>query len=541
MKLLAALLVSCLPLAHAQAGDGDSSQLIANLCQSSTDSRTPYDYAGTQYAPVISQSVTAPLELTVSTTVDGADAFWLHDDDGELIAFQAVDPLGVVTARSATFSIASRAPLVVTAFVHYAADDCKTAQSSMVYTYDGQIDRHYRETIDNYGSSMWPSNITALSTPVVAVDYAARTASVAVTILDDYSVPMVYLRGSGNELLGFGRPGPTPGTVVTYTLSVSNLPQWGTSVRGCAPLGGAEFCTQVHLTADIIAHLRTSSALDPAAFTPPAALASMYSLRLMRPSDAACLGASPPSTIQDYVIWAHRFPEATIAGFSRNGPLRVQVGAAARCPYESGVCLLHVEVLCGTLLRSGFVNVSDLAVAALWEGSGSSGSVTNATGPPRCEDSHPGRDTSWIDPATGELCECFNGVAECSPPADNTIYLTSLEAGGVAGAGAAIVLVLLVFCCQLRAKHQKAMETPLEGGRRRSFIVPLKKDYVRSAKKSRGEEVELPAPPQAEGHEGAQSPVEESLESPVGADGVHAQVDEQTLPAPAAAADRSAV
>ena len=120
-------------LSRAQdAGDGDASPLIAALCH--TDTAVPSSYADTAYAPVITQS--GPLELTVSTTLGGADAFWLHDDDGELLGFQAVN---VVMARTATFSIARTAPLRVTAFAHY-ADGCRIAESRSFYTSDGEID-----------------------------------------------------------------------------------------------------------------------------------------------------------------------------------------------------------------------------------------------------------------------------------------------------------------------------------------------------------------------------------------------------------------
>ena len=54
------------------------------------------------------------------------------------------------------------------------------------------------------------------------------------------------------------------------------------------------------------------------------------------------------------------------------------------------------------------------------------------------------------------------------------------QAGIIAGAGVIIAVVGLTFCYYLRLKHQKAMETPIEGGQRRSLVMPSRNDYVKS-------------------------------------------------------------
>ena len=101
----------------------------------------------------------------------------------------------------------------------------------------------------------------------------------------------------------------------------------------------------------------------------------------------------------------------------------------------------------------------------------------------------------------GLRCECFNGVAECGAATDLGIHLTAMHAGIVAAGGSVIVLLTLLFCCYLRQRHRRAMETPIEGAVRRSIVMPGRKDYVKSRKGNIGEEVELPAPPQAGGHD----------------------------------------
>ena len=151
-------------------------------------------------------------------------------------------------------------------------------------------------------------------------------------------------------------------------------------------------------------------------------------------------------------------------------------------PYESAECILHVYGLCGSLLRHADVAVSELERPVGSEANGNLNGTVCADGTlcERCEDNHPGRDTTWLDETTGELCECYNGVAECGPHRDWGIYLTALEAGIVAGAGVIIAVVGLTFCYYLRLKHQKAMETPIEGGQRRSIVMPSRNDYVKS-------------------------------------------------------------
>ena len=141
----------------------------------SPSSGAPLDYVNTPYAPVVTQ--TAPLTLTVGTAgATGADAFWLHDDDGELVAFSAA------AQQLVSFDISAVQPLVVTAFVHY-ADSCIIAETNMTLTWDGEIDAYFRRNYDNYGVSTWPPAAIAASMPNVTVDYAARTANVTVTFV----------------------------------------------------------------------------------------------------------------------------------------------------------------------------------------------------------------------------------------------------------------------------------------------------------------------------------------------------------------------
>ena len=46
------------------------------------------NYEYNEYYPVITQNPTTPLSITLGSTQPNADAFWLHNDDGDLIAFE---------------------------------------------------------------------------------------------------------------------------------------------------------------------------------------------------------------------------------------------------------------------------------------------------------------------------------------------------------------------------------------------------------------------------------------------------------------------
>lgn len=399
-----------------------------------------------------------------------------------------------------TFDLSDVEPLVVTAFVHY-ADSCVVAASNQTLTWDGRIDEYFRKSYDNYGVSTWPAAQIAASMPVVNVNYTARTAEVSVHVNASFPVPFVYARGDRNQLLGFGRP--AVGGASLYTLRLAELPVYGTSVFGCAPLGGEAFCSEIRLLTTITNSLIAAHPVSAAPVVLPASLTSVYSVQVSPPSDATCTPSG------GYVLWLRGVGTAAddIVGFSVDSPLTVSVGpaAASQCTYATAMCLLTAYVLCGAELRTGVVNVTALVPPAYTEGAGPSGNGTldGHVGPPRCEDSHPGRDTSWIDEATGDRCECFQGAAECGVHRDFTLYLTPVYAAVIAAAGAVIGLVLLVLCCYLRLQHRKAMETPIEGGARRSLVLPKSNDYVRSrgagGKRGSGEEVELPAPPQAGG------------------------------------------
>ena len=88
---------------------------IANLtCYDTLSTATHYRNAESQYMPVITNDPTAPLTIALSSTEANADAFWLHNDDGDLIASS-------FGSSSATFDISAFQPKVVTAFVHYSS------------------------------------------------------------------------------------------------------------------------------------------------------------------------------------------------------------------------------------------------------------------------------------------------------------------------------------------------------------------------------------------------------------------------------------
>jgi len=460
---------------------------IAALC-APTDSASPHDFATTSFAPIVTLSPSSPLTITLSTTESGADAYWMHDDDNDLMAFASVTG----TAATHTFDVSARQPRVVTAFVHYASPSCRVAASNVTYTLDGQIMRYFAAN-DNYGASTWPTAQVTASTPTLAVTYGSydgtdRSATVSVAIATNYLVPMVYARGPAGELLSFGRPA-TGVAGYTYTLEIQSFPPFTTALFGCAALGGAEVCTQFPLVSTITSALKTAHPA-PSSFAPPAFLASTYTLRIARPSDALCAS--------NYVIWAES-ADGGVVTFAEGAPLSVSVGPAASCAYATSECLFTVYAQCATSLFAGVVNVS-----ALPSPDGGSAPSGDATPPPhRCEDNHPGREyveqvTSWMNPATGRLCECFNGVPECGPRQDTEVHITGYLAAVIAVASVVLFVVVMTFCCYMRIKHRQAMATPIEGAKRRSLMMPGQNDYVRSSKKGLvGGEVELPAPPQA--------------------------------------------
>merc|ERR1712196_409618 len=103
----------------------------------------------------------------------------------------------------------------------------------------------------------------------------------------------------------------------------------------------------------------------------------------------------------------------------------------------------------------------------------------------------------------GQVCECFNGVAECSAPKDNTTYLNPMQAGFVAASGCVFFFVLIVVCLRLYFARKEARTLPIEG-KRRSLVFSSSADYVTSKSRT---EVELPAPPSAGGASVAYPPL----------------------------------
>ena len=146
------------------------------------------NYEYNEYYPVITQNPTTPLSITLGSTQPNADAFWLHNDDGDLIGFQNV-------AGSATFDLTPYQPEAVTAFVYIRGADpalspssspCIIAASNVTLTVQGQIAEYYRsagaDVCCNVPFSSWSAADRLAATPAVNVDYDARTATVTVAV-----------------------------------------------------------------------------------------------------------------------------------------------------------------------------------------------------------------------------------------------------------------------------------------------------------------------------------------------------------------------
>ena len=235
-------------LAQAQSPD----EVIAGLCRS--ESASPSDYSGTDYAPRILEPFASPFLFTLtSSQPDGstADAFWLTDDEGAVLELNPSP-----TAASATFDLTALQPPLFGAYVHYGPPLCRVAMANMTYSLDGRIERFYAENYDNCcPTSDFPPDVLAAATPNVTVDYATLTGTVTYTLSPNHPVPFVYARGPGGRLLAYDEPAEVT-QVETHTLTVTGLSPYGTTFQGCAPLGGLAVCSEMSLTSTITASLR---------------------------------------------------------------------------------------------------------------------------------------------------------------------------------------------------------------------------------------------------------------------------------------------
>ena len=394
------------------------------------------NYEYNEYYPVITQNPTTPLSITLGSTQPNADAFWLHNDDGDLIGFQNV-------AGSATFDLTPYQPEAITAFVHYSSPECIIAASNVTYTVQGQIAEYYRsaeaDVCCNVPFSSWSAADRLAATPVwTNVDYDARTATVTVAVSPAKPVPFVYIRAADQRLLGYGVPDQT--RTYTYSLTISNIDQYETTISGCAPLDGRQTCTDVSLTSEITTALVAATPAAGSSSRPRAILASASALRLRTPISGC--GAN-------YCIWATD-SNGDIAGFSHNAPLTVTVGLA-NCDYASEAgCTLSVGMLCNGAIHTTSLDVSTLAGAltsaysgATWTAPEDTAACAGQTG-----------DASWTDETTGHLCECFNGVAECGPR--QYTYFSGVEWLIVAIVIVVVALVGVVVLVYL-VKTKKAM------------------------------------------------------------------------------------